>query len=129
MKLPALFALVACLTGAGTYFGATGFGSHTPPARAATRAADPTPTAAVFARALAGATNQFAGGRTITNAHCVKASPGHYMCSYGVVKPTGTECHVMQGLWTPGEASTITVTLAGRVGRCDTLRAALQSLG
>lgn len=128
MKLAALFALVACLTGAGTYVGATALGSDTP-ARAAAPVADPTPTAAVFARALAGATNQLAGGRTITNTHCVKASPGHYMCSYGVVKPTGTECHVMQGLWTPGEASTITVTLAGRTGRCETLRAALQSLG
>jgi hypothetical protein len=35
---------------------------------------------------------------------------------------------VMQARWTPQAASTITVTLAGRAGRCGTLREALRSL-
>jgi hypothetical protein len=34
----------------------------------------------------------------------------------------------MQARWTPHSASTFTVTLAGRVPRCATLRDALRSL-
>jgi hypothetical protein len=130
MKLPALFALVACLTAAATYFGSTAFGSDTPATQSPTAAhtRDSTPTAAQFARALTGATNQFGGGRSITNTHCVKGSPGRYMCAYTVVKTSGHECHLMQGTWTPGEASTITVTLAGRTDRCDSVRDAIMSL-
>lgn len=126
MKLQALFALVACVAGAATYFGVAGFGDggggQVPAAAAAT---DRTPTAAQFARRLAGA----ASDGSIADVHCVKGSPAHYMCAYAVVKPSGHECHLMQGVWTPGDASTITVTLAGRAGRCDSVRAAIQSLG
>jgi hypothetical protein len=127
MKLRALFALVACCSFAATYVGASAFGSSTP--IRVTAARDVSPSAAEFARAVTGATNQFAGGRAIRKTHCVKAAPGKYMCAYAVVKPSGDECHLMQATWTPDEASTITVTLAGRAARCDSVRAAVQSLG
>ncbi|MES1247631.1 MAG: hypothetical protein ABUS54_08160 [Actinomycetota bacterium] len=129
MKLAALFALVACLTGAGTYAGARALHHTAPVATQLVSQRDTTPTAAQFAEALVGAAGQVAVGETISNTHCVKASPAHYMCAYVVVKPLSVECHLMQGLWTPGEASTITVTLAGQVGRCDSVRSAIQSLG
>ena len=130
MRLVALFALVAGITGAGTYFGATALGGNTAVRQpAAVASTDPTPNAALFARALTGAANQFAGGRVITNAHCVKGSPGHYMCTYGVLRPDGMDCQLMQGVWTPGEASTITVTLAGQTGECGSIRDAIRSLG
>jgi hypothetical protein len=128
MKLQALFALVTCLTGAGTYFGATAFGSERAAQPVQIAHKDSTPTAAQFARTLANVTNQYAGKRVVAGTHCVKASPGHYMCAYGVVQPNGMECHLMQGMWTPGEASTITVTLAGRAGECDSVRDAIRSL-
>jgi hypothetical protein len=117
MKLAAAFVLAAALAGAGT-----AFASNALPV-------DTTPTAAQFARALTGATNQVSNGRSIKNTHCVKGDPGEYMCAYTVVKRTGSECHLMQGLWTPQKASSITVTLAGRVGRCDSVRDAILSLG
>jgi hypothetical protein len=51
------------------------------------------------------------------------------MCSYAARRPGETNtCHLVQARWTPGQASTITVTLAGRVKRCANLREALDSL-
>src|SRR5829696_3487038 len=92
-----------------------------------------TPTAAEFAHNFVGATNAFAvahGDVTrVGNAQCVEATRGHYMCSYAAKRPgIAPECHVMQARWTPQAASTITITLAGRAGRCGTLREALRSL-
>ena len=66
----------------------------------------------------------------IGNTRCVQASPGRYMCSYAVTRPgKPKECHLMQARWTPNQASTVTVTLAGRTKRCGTLRQAIDSLG
>jgi hypothetical protein len=86
--------------------------------------------ATVFVLATSGYTRTHAGGGVhFTNVHCVQASPGHYMCSYAA---TGSgrvrECHLVQAQWTPRRESTVTVTLAGRVKRCATLREALHSL-
>jgi hypothetical protein len=65
----------------------------------------------------------------LTGADCVQASPGHFMCSYTVVRPgRRKECHLMQAEWTPNGASSFKVTLAGRVARCHTLSEALRSL-
>jgi hypothetical protein len=94
---------------------------------------DAPPGPAEFARDVVGATNAFArenGDATrITNVDCVEASAGHYMCSYAFIRANGPrECHLMQAIWTPSRASTFTVTLAGRVHRCQTLRQALDSL-
>ncbi len=91
------------------------------------------PSAAEFAQGLEGVSNQFAlehGQRTrFVRLHCVQAAPGKYMCSYAVAHAQGREeCHLMQATWTPNSASTITVTLAGRTGRCCTLREAIKSL-
>jgi hypothetical protein len=128
MKLSIAFAFIACATAAGTYLGATalrGGGNETAIIAVAIRPA--TPTAAEFARALAGTANQFGGAR-VAHPDCVQASPGRYMCSYALVQNGHEECHIMQGRWTPNAASTITVTLAGRSGRCGSLRDALDSL-
>lgn len=128
MKLSLLFAMITCVTAAGTYFGATalrGGGQETAIIATAIRPA--TPTAAEFARALAGTANQF-GGAQVAHPDCVQAAPGRYMCSYALVQNGREECHIMQGRWTPNAASTITVTLAGRAGRCDSLHDALSSL-
>lgn len=124
MKLAALFACIACLTGAGTYVGATAGSEKAAHHTAAPTRKDSTPTAQQFAHAFVGV-----GGQRIGNVHCVKAAPAHYMCAYAVLKPSGQECHLMQALWTPDAASTITVTLAGQAGRCDSVRDAVQSLG
>jgi hypothetical protein len=92
------------------------------------------PSAAEFARVFVGTTNQFAmehgDSKRISHADCVQASPGHYMCSYVVMRRRGAprECFLMQARWTPEKASTITVTLAGRVRRCGSLQEALDSL-
>jgi hypothetical protein len=91
------------------------------------------PSAAEFNALFAGAWNRRAEAtgdpRRIRDANCVEASPGHYMCSYAVVQPgDAMSCHLMQARWTPASASTITITLAGRTGRCGTLREALRSL-
>jgi hypothetical protein len=91
------------------------------------------PSAAEFARAFVGTTNQFAaehGDPTrISQPHCVQASPGHYMCSYVATRPrVPRECYLMQARWTPQKASTITITLAGRTARCGSLREAIDSL-
>jgi hypothetical protein len=101
----------------------------------AERRVDAPPSAPEFARVFIGLTTAYA--RTldgdvprIGHAHCVQAAPGHYMCSYALVRPgRPLECHIMQALWTPRRASTITVTLAGRTARCGSLREAIASLG
>lgn len=123
-----VFALVACLAGVGTYFGATAFRANAS-APTAHHARATTLTAAEFGRALAGAANQAGGAARITNTHCVQARPGAYMCAYTIVRHGRRECHLMQGRWTPKRASSITVTLAGRTRRCATLRDAIESLG
>jgi hypothetical protein len=100
----------------------------------AERRVDAPPSAPEFARVFIGLTTAYA--RTldadvprIGHAHCVQAAPGHYMCSYALVRRgRPLECHIMQALWTPRRASTITVTLAGRTARCGSLREAIASL-
>ena len=130
-----LVALVGCFVAAATYkltAPATGAGN---PVRASLAAASKhvrsTPAPAAFARTFREAMNAYAASRgdarRIANPHCVEASRGHYMCSYALVRSNGKrECHVMQAHWTPPDP--IKVTRAGRVARCDTLRAALKSL-
>jgi hypothetical protein len=114
---------------AGTVGGGRAAQAH---ATAAKPASQP-PSANEFARMFVGVTNEYGKNRADTahlrNVDCVQASPGHYMCSYAVTRPgRARECHVMQARWTPSRASTITVTLAGRSGRCGSLREALASL-
>lgn len=124
-------ALVACATAGATYLLVPGGTSVRPVARAAV--GPTTPTAREFADNFVGATNAYAeatGDATrISNADCVQASRGNYMCSYSAERPGApAECHIMQGRWTPNAASTITVTLAGQAARCASLPDALQSL-
>jgi hypothetical protein len=92
-----------------------------------------TPSATDFAAAFIGVTNKYAKEHEDTaragQAHCVQAAPGRYMCSYTVTRSGTSTCHLMQARWTPDEASTINVTLAGRTARCATLREAIRSLG
>jgi len=130
MKMSIAFVLVAALTGCATYAGGSALRAqpqaHAP---AYVLVASTTPTAAEFGRALMGTANQFGSDAKIARTHCVQAKPGRYMCSYAVVrKGRADECHLMQGRWTPASESTITVTLAGRAGRCGSLRDAIQSL-
>ena len=92
-----------------------------------------TPSAAEFGVAFVETTNSYArehhDSARISDPHCVQASAGHYMCAYTVTgRGRHPTCHLMQARWTPREASTITVTLAGRTERCRTLREALDSL-
>jgi hypothetical protein len=91
-----------------------------------------TPSAMQFAHYFVGVTNKHASehgdGARVGNAHCVKAAPGRYMCSYLVTAKGVRTCHLMQAQWTPERPSAITVTLAGRTSRCRTLRDAIQSL-
>jgi len=100
----------------------------------ADRRVDAPPPAREFARVFVGLTAAYARGLDadlprIGHAHCVQAARGHYMCSYALTRPGAPlECHLMQALWTPRRASTITVTLAGRTARCGTLREAIASL-
>lgn len=123
------FALVTCLSGLATYAAGGGFATQPQQHAAAyVLVAATTPTAAEFGRALAGTANQYGSDAKLTRTHCVQAKPGRYMCSYAVVRKGHSECHIMQGRWTPDAASTITVTLAGRTGRCGSLRDAIQSL-
>jgi hypothetical protein len=91
------------------------------------------PEAAEFARDVVGTTtaydNAHADATRIESVDCVQASPSHYMCSYAVTRPNRPlQCHLMQATWTPKSAPTYTVTLAGRVRACSTLRDALRSL-
>jgi hypothetical protein len=101
---------------------------------AETKASTPaTPSAAEFAAEFIGVTNQYAKEHSDTgragHAHCVQAAPGRYMCAYRVTRNGTSRCHLMQARWTPDQASTITVTLAGRTARCTTLKEAIRSLG
>jgi hypothetical protein len=128
---PALV-LVALACAAGAYLLAPAIGTA-PASAEAIAPLRTTPTAVEFAHNFVGATNAFAAAHgeatRVGNAQCVEAKPGHYMCSYSTKRPgIAPECHVMQARWTPQAASTITVTLAGRAGRCGTLREALRSL-
>jgi hypothetical protein len=96
-------------------------------------AARATPTAADFGRDFVRTANAYAAAHgsvaRLRHPHCVQAAPGRYMCSYAVTKPgRPVECHLMQARWTPEGPSTVTVTLAGRTLRCESLRAALDSL-
>ena len=104
------------------------------PAKAAARGSAPSaPSAADFAAQFIGLTDTYAKEHGDTartgKAHCVQAAPGRYMCSYVVTKHGTSTCHLMQARWTPAQASTITVTLAGRTRQCATLREAIRTLG
>jgi hypothetical protein len=106
----------------------------TPPHRPASSTAESAPSAAGFAASFLSTANAY--GRAhghparITDPDCLEAARGRYMCSYRTLRPGhGPECHLMQARWTPQLASAYTVTLAGRVKRCGTLREALRSLG
>jgi len=130
MKLAALFTLVTAFTAVGMLYGVSALradGSDAQPILVAVRHAT-TPTAAQFARALMGTANQFTAQAQVADAHCVQAKPGRYMCAFAVVNGDARECHLMQGRYTPNATSTITVTLAGRAGRCGSLRDAIESL-
>jgi hypothetical protein len=100
----------------------------------ADRRVDAPPPAREFARVFIGLTTAYAHTLDadlprVSHAHCVQATPGHYMCSYALATSGGPlDCHIMQALWTPRRACTITVTLAGRTARCGTLREAIASL-
>ena len=119
--LAATLALVVLLGGAQNALGA---GPRTQAAE--------TPSAARFTHYFVGVTNKRASehgdGARVGNAHCVKAAPGKYMCSYLVIAKGVRTCHLMQARWWPERSSAITVTLAGRTSRCGTLREAIQSL-
>lgn len=135
MKLAAGFVAVAAASAAAMYFGVSTLTAADQPKHATSiaRPATATPTAAEFARDLSGTANAYgvahAAGARLTNTHCVQAARGRYMCSFAVVQTSGvTECHLIQARWTPQRASTITVTLAGRVARCGSVREALDSM-
>jgi hypothetical protein len=103
-------------------------------AAAETKASTPaTPSASTFAAEFIGVTNQYAKEHGDTgragHANCVQANPGHYMCAYRVTRNGTSTCHLMQARWTPDQASTITITLAGITARCRTLKEAIGSLG
>jgi len=106
----------------------------TAPHRPAASAAASAPTADGFAVVFLSTANAYARAHgdpaRITDPDCVEAAHGRYMCSYRTLRPGhARECHLMQARWTPELASAYTVTLAGRVQRCATLRDALHSLG
>jgi hypothetical protein len=91
------------------------------------------PSAVEFASLFADSTTAYQKAHGIsarlTNVDCVRASSVDYMCSYAVTSPDRSpSCHLMQARWTPNSASLYTVTLAGRVKECGTLREALRSL-
>jgi len=135
MKLAAGFAAVAAATFTALYFGVSLTRAGQPDAaEAATHVVhQSSPSAAEFANDLAGTANQYstehAAGARLTRTHCVRPAAGHYMCSFAVVHDDGSsECHLIQARWTPEAESTITVTLAGRVARCGSLREAIDSV-
>jgi hypothetical protein len=126
----ALFALVACLSG-GAVYALVALTGASPSSAALVRA---TPTASEFGRDFVRTANAYAAAhasaRRLTHPDCVEAAPGRYMCSYAITKPgRPVDCHLMQARWQPEGPSTILVTLAGRASRCESLRAALDSLG
>jgi hypothetical protein len=131
----ALVALVGCFVAAATYkltAPATGAATSVRErAVAASRHVRATPTPAAFGRTFVQALNAFASSRgdarRLTSPHCVEASRAHYMCAYTIVRPDGThECHLMQAVWR--RLRPVTVLRAGRVTRCETLKAAVASL-
>jgi hypothetical protein len=92
------------------------------------------PSAATFGTIFVATANAYASAhhdaRRVSRPHCVQAARGQYMCAYLAVTPAnGAQCHLMQARWTPAAASTITITLSGRVRRCGSVREALDSLG
>jgi|SRR5438067_9730369 len=97
-------------------------------------AATTPPSASEFAGSLMGTANAFAltHGKAvrIVHAHCVQgAVAGHYMCAYRVQRPSrAPECHLMQAEWRSGTVDSYVVTVSGRARRCDSVRAAVQSL-
>ena len=91
------------------------------------------PSAVEFASLFADATTAYQKAHGIAarliNVDCVRASAVDYMCSYALASPGRTpSCHLMQARWTPNSATLYTVTLAGRIKECGTLREALRSL-
>lgn len=136
MKLVLGFFAVAAASGAAMYFGVSSFTSAAQPAEAEAAVANyhpATPSAAEFAHDLAGTANKYAVEHAdearLARTHCVRAARGHYMCSFAVVHSDGTsECHLIQARWTPNAVSTFTITLAGRVARCGSLREAIDSI-
>jgi hypothetical protein len=137
MKLAAGFAAVTAASFVAMYFGISSLTRAGQPEAAEAAAHfvhQSSPSAAEFAGDLAGTANQYgtehAAGARLARTHCVQPASGRYMCSFAVVYDDGTsECHLIQARWTPDSASTITVTLAGRVARCGTLREAIKSMG
>jgi hypothetical protein len=133
---PLVTLAVACAFAVGTYMLARALDSESPAvASAAPSLHGVAPDAAEFARMFSGMTNQMAveqGERTrVLNVDCVEGTTrGHYMCSYGIMRPSRpVECHVMQAEWTPSAVDSFRVKMSGRVGRCGSLREALRSLG
>jgi hypothetical protein len=135
---PLISLVLACAVAAGTY----ALGSRvdavshaTAPAAGGESLHGAAPGAHEFARLFAGMTNQMAqqqgDGARVRNVDCVQgAIRGHYMCSYGIFRPSQpVDCHVIQAEWTPTEVDSFRVKMAGRVGRCGSLREALRSLG
>jgi len=126
----AVIAIAVCAISATPALAASG---QTAPKRQRATSVAAAPEAAEFARDVVGTTTAYAVAHgdpaRIENVDCVQAAPGHYMCSYAVTRPkVPRECHLMQAIWTPERDSTYTVTLAGRVHNCLTLRDALRSL-
>ena len=106
-------------------------GSAAPPAKY--RGVYSSPSAAQFASVVIRTTTAFARSHgdaaRLTHIDCVKASSLQFMCSYAVARhQRAPECHLMQAIWTPHAPSAYTVTLAGRVGKCGTVREALRSM-
>jgi hypothetical protein len=102
-------------------------------AKAAGSSLQASPSAVAFASLFADSTTAYQKAHGIaarlTDVDCVQASSVDYMCSYAVTSPgRSPSCHLMQARWTPNSASLYTVTLAGRVKKCGTLREALRSL-
>ena len=132
---PAVSLAVVCAVAAGTYF--VGYRAEPETAPLATPAAaalDAAPGPAEFARQLAGLANQFSvqtgDDARLTQVECVQgAHRGHYMCSFALVRTSRPmECHLIQAIWTPAGVDSFRITLSGRVGRCGSLREAIQSL-
>jgi len=96
------------------------------PVAAHTAAAPPAPR---FEALLVREANGVAGdGAHVVEPHCVAADGGLYMCAYTVRKPgSADECHLMQARWTPERETPFLITLAGRTGRCSSVREAVES--
>ena len=93
----------------------------------------PSPSAADFAQQFRTLANAFALSQgypvRVVHPDCVEAAPRHYMCAYATRRPGfAEECRLMQAKWNPDATSPITITLAGRVPVCGSLRVVLDSL-